>query len=213
MIDMDRDFWHRKWASNEIGFHEGAANPLLLAHFGRLGLAPGGRVFVPLCGKSLDLHWLLAQGYRVAGVELSRLAVDQLFAELGLTPEVTVLADLLHYRAQEIDIFVGDLFALSATLLGPIDAVYDRAALVALPQAMRARYAAHVSELAARAAQLLICYQYQQALMAGPPFSVRDDEVRQLYGHAYTLTLLDKAEVAGGFKGRLAALEAVWLLA
>ncbi|NHZ64885.1 thiopurine S-methyltransferase [Massilia genomosp. 1] len=209
---MDRDFWHRKWASKEIGFHEGAANPLMLAHLGRLGLAPGSRVFVPLCGKSLDVHWLLAQGYRVAGVELSQLAVDQLFADLGVTPEVSVAAQLLHYRAPGIDIFVGDLFALSASMLGAVDAVYDRAALVALPEAMRARYAAHVGALAARAPQLLICYQYEQALMAGPPFSVGDDEVRQRYGHAYALTLLGKTEVAGGFKGRFAAREAVWLL-
>ncbi|NHZ35968.1 thiopurine S-methyltransferase [Massilia rubra] len=209
---MDRDFWHRKWASNEIGFHEGAANPLMVAHVGRLELAPGSRVFVPLCGKSLDVHWLLAQGYRVAGVELSQLAVDQLFADLGVTPEVSVAAELLHYRAPHIDIFVGDLFALSASMLGEVDAVYDRAALVALPEAMRARYVVHVGALAARAPQLLICYQYDQALMAGPPFSVGNDEVRQRYGHAYAVTLLDKAEVAGGFKGRFAACEAVWLL-
>lgn len=210
---MDRDFWHRKWATNQIGFHENAANAHLLAHIGRLGLAPGGRVFVPLCGKSLDLHWLLAAGYRVAGVELSQLAVDQLFAGLGIVPEVSVAADLLHYRARGIDIFVGDVFALQAGMLGAVDAVWDRAALVALPEATRARYASHMSVLAAGAPQLLVCYQYDQALMDGPPFSVGDDEVRQRYGHAYTVTLLDKAAVAGGFKGRLPALEAVWLLA
>ncbi|HEX8613871.1 MAG TPA: thiopurine S-methyltransferase [Telluria sp.] len=209
---MDRDFWHRKWASNEIGFHERAPNPLMLAHIGRLGLAQGSRVFVPLCGKSLDLHWLLGQGYRVAGVELSQLAVDTLFASLGVTPEVSVAADLLHYRADNIDIFVGDIFSLSGEVLGAVDAVYDRAALVALPEAMRARYCAHVTQLAAAAPQLLICYQYDQAIMAGPPFSIGDEEVRQRYGDVYDVTLLDKVDVAGGFKGRFPALEAVWLL-
>lgn len=209
---MDRDFWHRKWASNEIGFHEGAANALMLAHVGRLGLMAGSRVFVPLCGKSLDLHWLLSEGYRVAGVELSRLAVDQLFAALGITPDVSAAGELLLYRAGNLDIFVGDIFSLSADMLGPVDAVYDRAALVALPEAIRARYAALVTQLAARAPQLLICYQYDQAIMAGPPFSVSDDEVRERYGEAYALTLLERAEVAGGFKGRFPALEAVWLL-
>ncbi|UOD29218.1 thiopurine S-methyltransferase [Massilia violaceinigra] len=210
---MDEQFWQRKWASNEIAFHEGAPNRLMLAHIGRLGLAPGSRVFVPLCGKSLDLHWLLAQGHRVAGVELSQLAVDQLFASLGVTPMVSSAGELLHYHAQDIDIFVGDIFSLSSELLGAVDAVYDRAALVALPESMRASYAAHVTQLARQAPQLLICYQYDQAIMAGPPFSIGDEEVRQRYGHAYALILLDKAEVAGGFKGRFPALEAVWLLA
>ncbi|CUI02793.1 thiopurine S-methyltransferase [Massilia antarctica] len=209
---MDRNFWHRKWASNEIGFHERAANPLMLAHAGRLGLAAGSRVFVPLCGKSLDLHWLLSEGYRVAGAELSRIAVDQLFADLGLTPEVRQAGELLHYRAPDIDIFVGDIFCLDSELLGRVDAVYDRAAFVALPESMRTPYAAHVTQLAGRAPQLLICYQYDQALMNGPPFSIGDDEVRQCYGHAYALTLLARTEVAGGFKGRFPAVEAVWLL-
>ncbi|MDQ1811989.1 thiopurine S-methyltransferase [Massilia sp. CCM 9210] len=209
---MDRDFWHRKWAINEIGFHERAASPLMVAHIGRLNLAPGSRVFVPLCGKSLDLHWLLSEGFRVAGAELSRIAVDQLFADLGLTPEVHQTGELLHYRARNIDIFVGDIFCLDGETLGPVDAVYDRAAFVALPQAMRARYATHLTQLAGRAPQLLICYQYDQSLMDGPPFSIGDDEVTQRYGHAYALTLLTKTDVAGGFKGRFPATEAVWLL-
>ena len=209
---MDREFWHRKWAINEIAFHERAANALMLAHIGRLGLAAGNRVFVPLCGKSLDLHWLLAQGYRVAGVELSQVAVDQLFAELGVTPEVSAEGELLHYRAANIDIFVGDVFSLSAEVLGPVDAVYDRAALVALPEPMRSRYAAHVTQLAARAPQLLICFEYDQAIMAGPPFSISDAEVQERYGQAYALTLLERAAVAGGFKGRIPAVEAVWML-
>lgn len=209
---MDRDFWHRKWAINEIAFHERAPNALMLAHIGQLGLAAGSRVFVPLCGKALDLHWLLSEGYRVAGVELSQVAVDQLFAELGVTPEVSAEGDLLHYRAGNIDIFVGDVFSLSAEVLGPVDAVYDRAALVALPETMRARYAAHVTQLAARAPQLLICFEYDQAIMAGPPFSINDAEVQERYGQAYALTLLERAPVKGGFKGRIPAVEAVWLL-
>ncbi|NHZ83350.1 thiopurine S-methyltransferase [Massilia sp. CCM 8695] len=209
---MDREFWHRKWAIDEIGFHECAANPLLVAHVGRLGLVAGSRVFVPLCGKSLDLHWLLSKGYRVAGAELSQIAVDQLFADLGLTPDVRQAGELLHYRAQDIDIFVGDIFCLDSETLGQVDAVYDRAAFVALPASMRGPYATHVTQLAGRAPQLLVCYQYEQALMAGPPFSISDEEVAQRYGHAYGLTLLARAGVAGGFKGRFPAAEAVWLL-
>jgi thiopurine S-methyltransferase len=45
---MDAEFWHRKWALNEIGFHESAPNPLLLTHFEALSLAKGSRLFLPL---------------------------------------------------------------------------------------------------------------------------------------------------------------------
>lgn len=209
---MEKEFWHRKWEKDEIAFHERRANPLLANHFSKLSLPEGSRVFVPLCGKTLDIHWLLDQGYRVAGVELSKIAVDQLFADLNMTPQVANEGALLHYSADRIDIFVGDLFALSTHMLGAVDAIYDRAALIALPAEQRKRYASHVTEISRNAAQLLVCLEYDQSLMQGPPFSVDDDEVNQQYAGSYRLTLLEKAPIAGGFKGKIPATEPVWLL-
>lgn len=209
---MDTQFWHRRWENNEIGFHEDTANPLLIRHVAALALGEGSRVFVPLCGKTLDIHWLLAKGFRVRGVELSKIAVEQLFADLGTTPEISRHGQLERYRAAGIDIFAGDIFCLTSQLLGPVDATYDRAALVALEGAMRDRYAAHVTRITRRAPQLLICYEYAQSMMAGPPFSLADDEVRRQYGAHYAPALLEKAAIAGGFKGKLAASENVWLL-
>src|SRR5436305_11277097 len=110
---MEAGFWHGKWQRNEIGFHNAEAHPLLVAHFAALGLPKGSRVFLPLCGKTRDIHWLLANGYRVAGAELSRIAVEQLFAELGIAPQVEETGGLRRYSGQGIDIFAGDIFALS----------------------------------------------------------------------------------------------------
>src|SRR6185503_16992975 len=152
----------RKWERNEIGFHNAEAHPLLVAHFGALSLPKGSRVFLPLCGKTRDIDWLLASGYRVAGAELSPIAVEQLFAELGTVPEVAEIGQLRRYSADGSDIFAGDIFALSRDVLGPVDAVYDRAALVALPKDMRGNYAAHLAEVTGRAPQLLISFDYDQ---------------------------------------------------
>ncbi len=209
---MDPDFWHQKWERNDIGFHRAEANPLLVEYFGRLPARKGGRIFLPLCGKTLDIAWLLARGYRVAGAELSRTAVEQLFAGLGVEPGITETGEWSRYSASGINIFVGDIFRLSGAALGPVDAVYDRAALVALPAEMRARYTAHLEEITAGAPQLLICYEYDQALAEGPPFSVSDEEVDRHYRAAYALTRLASVEVPGGLKGKCAAREKVWLL-
>jgi thiopurine S-methyltransferase len=209
---MDADFWHQKWEKNDIGFHNSEANPLLVRHFGALALARGSRVFLPLCGKTLDIAWLLAQGYRVAGAELSRLAIEQLFAGLGVEPEIARAGGLQRYSARNIDIFVGDLFALSGDLLGPVDAVYDRAALVALPATMRDRYTAHLMGITGRAPQLLISYTYDQSLLEGPPFSISNEEVYRHYDGEYELELLESVDVPGGLKGKCAATENVWLL-
>ncbi|MGA7157516.1 MAG: thiopurine S-methyltransferase [Acidobacteriaceae bacterium] len=209
---MEEQFWQELWKKNEIAFHQPKANPLLVRHLPSLGLAAGARVFVPLCGKSLDLHWLLAQGFRVAGAELSQMAVEQLFDELGMRPQVTVAGALTRYAAPGITIFQGNIFELSAELVGAVDAVYDRAALVALPDPMRTQYAEHLMVVTKSAPQLLICFEYDQTLLTPPPFSIGEAEVRQRYKEVYSVELLERVEVKGGLKGICPATEAAWAL-
>ncbi|MDR2877555.1 MAG: thiopurine S-methyltransferase [Chromatiales bacterium] len=209
---MDAGFWLRKWENNEIGFHEGVPNALLVKYFSELGLAPGSRVFLPLCGKTRDLNWLLSEGYRVTGAELSEMAVQQWFASSGIEPVVAELAALKVYSAPQIDIFVGDIFSLSPALLGVVDAIYDRAALVALPADMRSRYTALLRALTDNAPQLLVCFEYDQSAMDGPPFSIDDEEVCRHYGDFYQLALRERHEMVGGLRGKCAARENIWLL-
>lgn len=219
---MEHDFWHSRWQNKQIGFHLPDANPLLVAHFSALNLTPPQksntspstktRVFLPLCGKTLDIAWLLAQGYRVVGAELSQIAIDELFAELNLTPNITQLDDLTLYQAQNLDVFVGDIFKLNAGMLGQVDAIYDRAALVALPADMRKVYAAHLLAISQHAPQLLVCFEYDQSQHDGPPFCVHPDEVQQHYGNSHNLTLLATEKVEGGLKGVCPAVEQVWHL-
>jgi thiopurine S-methyltransferase len=209
---MDTMFWHQKWKNEEIAFHQGEVNPLLLNYFHTLSLAKGSRVFVPLCGKTLDISWLLSNGYRVAGAELSNLAVEQLFAALNLKPQISRMGEIKHYSAPNIDIFVGDIFALSDKMLGSVDAIYDRAALVALPKPMRDLYTVYLSQITKKAPQLLICYEYDQTLMAGPPFSINTKEINQHYSEVYDLTLLASIDVPSGLRDIQVLKENVWLL-
>ena len=209
---MDANFWHRKWAEKDIGFHAHCVNPLLVDYFKRLRLASRSRVFLPLCGKTLDIQWLLTQGYAVVGVELSELAVIELFEHLGVRPEVNAVGKLLHYKASAIDIFVGDIFDLTQRLLGAVDGVYDRAALVALPKTLREKYTAHLKSLTLLAPQLLICFEYDQAQLTGPPFAVSEMEVKLHYGDHYNIRRLYTKDLDGGLKGLSSVKEIVWLL-
>jgi len=210
---MDADFWHGLWADQDIGFHQENGNPLLARHFSALDLPTGARIFVPLCGKTGDIGWLLAQGHTVAGCELSETAVQQLFAELGVTPQITDIPPLKHYAAPGLDIYVGDIFALTRDTLGPVAATYDRAALVALPESMRADYAAHLADMTAGAPQLLITFAYDQSEMDGPPFAIPASLVQKLYGVAYQIAPLEEIHFKGLLRGEVEATEAVYLLA
>jgi thiopurine S-methyltransferase len=209
---MEPDFWHKKWESNVIGFHKEEPNPLLVSNIEALVLSKGSRVFVPLCGKTLDIAWLLSQGHRVVGIELSVIAVNQLFESLQLEPTIIQKGKLTHYSADSIDIYVGNIFDLTKTDLGIVDAIYDRAAFVALPLEMRMRYSQHLIAITNSAPQLLVTFEYDQAVMNGPPFATTNLEINQHYQNVYDLTLLTTEVVEGGLKGQFEAVENVWLL-
>ncbi|KJK19466.1 thiopurine S-methyltransferase [Pseudomonas sp. 2(2015)] len=179
---MQAEFWHKRWADNQIGFHQRQVNGDLQQYWPSLGLAPGSKVLVPLCGKSLDLAWLAGQGHQVLGIELSQRAVEDFFNEQRLTPEVGQRGAFKTYRSGNLQLWCGDFFALSAEDIADCTALYDRAAVIALPPALRQRYAALLSGyLASGCRGLLITMDYDQALLPGPPFAVVDAQVRQLF--------------------------------
>ncbi|KIC11291.1 hypothetical protein RA19_08080 [Leisingera sp. ANG-M1] len=209
---MEQEFWQARWRENRIGFHEAAPNTLLTKHISRLGLKAGQSVFVPLCGKALDLDWLLAQGLQVTGAEFNKGAVEEVFARQGLEPEVVQQGKLLRYRAGALTLFAGDFFALSAEQVGSVDAVYDRAALVAVKPEDRTVYAGHLNRITSTAPQLLIGFDYDQSLMQGPPFSVPGGLVQTLYQGTHAITLAEERLADGRIGERCNALEQAWLL-
>jgi thiopurine S-methyltransferase len=176
---MNED-WLARWRDGRIAFHEARPNALLEHHVARL--AGARRVVVPLCGKAEDLAFLAAHGHDVLGVELSEQAAQAFFEEHALTPTVSARGPFVEYRAGAITVLAGDVFATTPELVGPLDALYDRAALIALPPELRPRYVAHLrSLLPAGARGLVITLEYDQALMTGPPFAVLEAELRTLY--------------------------------
>ena len=193
---MDPEFWQQRWREGRIGFHQDRPTPLLERHWDAVGAAAGSRVLVPLAGKSLDLPWLARRGYHVLGVELSPIAVEQFFAENALAPTVRETRDGTRYVAGTIEIIQGDVFALDDGTLAGCDAVYDRAALIALPPDLRRRYADEVyGRLPAGCRGLAIDLEYPQQEKAGPPFSVDAREMQALFGRDWSLELLERRDI------------------
>ena len=192
---MDPDYWLQRWNQGRTGFHRDEVMPLLQRHWPALDLPASSPVFVPLAGKTLDMHWLAAQGHPVLGCELSPRAVEAFFAEAGLQPQREQDADGIHHRGGRIDLVLGDVFALSADTLGRIGGVYDRAALIALPPAMRRRYVSEVyGRLPAGCRGLLITLEYPASEKQGPPFTVPEGEVRQLFA-GWDVELLERRDI------------------
>jgi thiopurine S-methyltransferase len=197
---MHADFWLERWRDGRTFFHQPKVMPSLQKYWPTLAVPAGSRVLVPLCGKSLDMFWLAEQGMRVLGVELSQIAVEQFFAEHALQAEITESALGRHYSASarnmNIEIICGDIFKLDAATLSSCTAVYDRAALIALPPPMREPYVRHIyGQLADGFRGILITLDYAQELMGGPPFSVHDGEVQTLYAEYCEAVIVDRRSI------------------
>lgn len=188
---MDSKFWHQRWADDQIGFHQPAGNPLLARCWSGLAVPVDARVLVPLCGKTPDMVWLAGRGHSVLGVELSERAVADFFREQGLTPARTPDGALTRFAAEDITLLAGDFFDVPAAEIAGCEAFYDRAALIALPPAMRERYVRHLAEpLPAGARGLLIAVDYSAHEMEGPPFPVPESAVRELLSPWFEISLL-----------------------
>jgi thiopurine S-methyltransferase len=190
---MDSTFWLERWQQSQIGFHQDDTEPLLQKHWPALNVAPGSTVFVPLCGKSLDMVWLAAQGHTVVGNELSQIAIDDFYAGLNLTPEVRTEQEFTVKSAGPYELWCGDFFALPPQATKSVGAIYDRAALVALPADMRQPYAHKLIELGPDVENtLLITLEYDQGIVGGPPHSVLPAEVQSHFAPSWHVRELDR---------------------
>ncbi len=193
---MQPEFWHDRWRRGQIGFHQSAVDRNLRQYWPDLGLASNSRVFVPLCGKSLDLLWLCKQGHSVTGVELSTVALESFCMEYGVPAKRRTLDDFEVYEATQLQLFRGDFFALTPELLGPVAAVYDRAALSSWMPEQRAAYVKDITALTKAGTQtLLVTLEYPQEQMKGPPFSVGADEVDRLYAQHHQIRPLARQDI------------------
>ena len=219
---MNSEFWQQRWQEGRTGFHKSDVNPKLIKYFSNIALPAGSQVLVPLCGKSVDMVWLACAGYDVVGIELVESAVEAFFAEQNITPTITELTStadkstLKRYQGQlagqTITLWAADIFALSTIDIADINAVYDRAALIALPANMRADYSTHIVKLSNNAPQLLITLNYDQSKKDGPPFSITQQQLHQYYSADYKIVELASKSSTLNAASEILVTEHVWLL-
>ncbi len=196
---MDAAFWQNRWDTNQLGFHEGAPNRFLLKH-GPAVFAAGARVLVPLCGKAVDLAWLAGAGHAVVGCELVELAARAFFSEHGLTPAEARRDPFSSLTAGGIEILVGDALSLTKGHVGPVDALFDRAALIALPEATRPAYGALVAGLLPPGAPgILVTLEHDVG--EGPPFSVDRAAVDAAYASGFDVVELEREDITEAHEG------------
>lgn len=209
---MEAEFWQSKWREGRIAFHEGKPNGFLVRHIDILGAKK--RVLVPLCGKSEDMALLASEGHDVVGVELAESAALAFFKEHGLSARRTQKGAFIELAAARVTILVGDFFALTQADIGAVNAFYDRAALIALPEEMRARYTQKLTELLPKGIEgIVIVVDYPQSEMQGPPFAISTDALSTYYPHATIDLLAEKPADVENLRQTSGAFERCYLIA
>lgn len=188
---MEISYWKSRWKNDRIGWHTGQVYPPLVSNWKRLFVNEEDTVLVPLCGKSRDILWLAETDVQVIGVEVSELAVQQFFSEAALSYSRRTKGEFEVYVSENIQLWQGDFFKLNSTWLPPVNVIYDKAALIALPPDRRKVYAKIIMDCCTSSTQMLVStFEYPQKEMNGPPFSVFRDELIKLYGSQFTIELL-----------------------
>ena len=182
---MEKEYWLKKWQSDDIAFHESRITPDLIAYLHELNLKAGDTIFVPLCSKSKDMLWLAEQGFHVVGLEVSPVACADFFAELNVTPHITRQSKFTQYEFNNIELLCGDIFELSKTDLSAIHAVYDCKALIALPPDTRKKYVDHLAQCLGTKIKILLLIRESSCKVSPPPYPVGSAEINLLYGRYF----------------------------
>lgn len=193
---MEISYWQSRWQQNKTGWHRSEVFPLLKKYWPCLKLKPKAAVLVPLCGKTLDIDWLAQQGYYPIGVDVSEIALNGIMERQLHSFSQTPRGTFTRYTSSSMELWCGDILKIRKDWLPSIDAVYDKSALMALPQPKRRQYANQIQTLMQpESAMLLNCFEYSTEEMNGPPFAVFGDELEQLYGNKCTIKLLRKHSI------------------
>ena len=188
-------FWHNRWQTQQIGWHRDAYNDLLTKHWDRIGSNKGDEILVPLCGKSLDMLWFASQGYSVVGLEMVEEAIQAFFEENKLDVVRETIHEQIHHTSEPFTIIEGDIFNLRPGIT-QADAWYDRAAMIAIPPTMREAYVDQIRQLTKpNAVGLLITFTYPQEEMQGPPFSLSDNDVEELFSNGFEVKCLERLDL------------------
>jgi hypothetical protein len=109
---------------------------------------------IPGCGAAYELAFLSEQGWDATAIDFSPAAVARAKAGLGQWADRVVQADFFDYAPAR-----------------PLDLIYERAFLCALPRAMWPQVAARWAELLAPGAKLAGFFFFDDA-PKGPPFGI-----------------------------------------
>lgn len=198
---MTENIWEKAWEENNTRWQQGQYNKHLVTYFHQLPIAKSLEVFVPLCGKSKDLLWLLKNGCKVTGVELCEKPIVEFFSESNLDYKIDRTRGYDIYTGENIKIIKADLFYLDTKFYSSFDFIYDRASLVAIEPAERSSYSNLLTKVLKPGGSILLITFSSDKPLQGPPYSVSETEVKSLFRKDFEINKLGHEKVDSSLVG------------
>nr|XP_039260200.1 probable thiopurine S-methyltransferase [Styela clava] len=185
------------------------ASPMLRKHI--KSLLPNAirkRIFLPLCGKSPDIKWLIDEGYEVVGLECSEHAILEFFEENSVEFEKSVSTKDHSFRVYtgktaNVVIYEGDYFKFNSDIAGGLfDAVWDSASLNTIELASRKPYVEIMRSVLDKQAKYMLSAMYfgEKRTWINNPFDITDADMTELFGEYFTWDKVDEDDSEWGLE-------------
>lgn len=199
--DMSKNTWEDCWSVGKTFFHRSAYHPMLVEHIEKL---INGRsnlvIFIPLCGKSLDIKYLYDLGHTVVGVEGAKSPIEEFFGEHNLeftkSDCPSVNGSVYKNGDNRIRIYHGDMFDFNGKDEVKFSGVWDRGSFGAINKTDRPKYVELLTSMVTEDCQYLLnTYDYNPEQFSGPPHCFTDEEMLGYWGHKWNITRIHYEDV------------------
>ncbi|XP_033730711.1 probable thiopurine S-methyltransferase [Pecten maximus] len=199
MDDKTMQGWLGCWEKKTSPWHHDDVHEAIEKHHEILmtSLTAKNKIFIPLCGKTVDIKWLADRGNEVVGLEASEIAVKELFTEQNIeyTSEDAPAVKGKLYRSTDnkIKVYCCDLFLFSAEIESGFSGIWDRGSLVALSPADQKRYIELIKTLIHPGIGYLLEIPDRDP-NNGPPFFISLENLQEGFGPNCSVTKLCAVE-------------------
>ncbi|CAK8673503.1 unnamed protein product [Clavelina lepadiformis] len=189
--------WIKRWEIGDTGFHMSQVHPYLLKLKDRF-LKECSTVYVPLCGKTLDLIYLADEGHNVIGSECAEVGILQFFDDNKIKYErslhPTAPFEVFKGIDKTITIYKGDFFQLDSVVMGRVDAIWDRGSFGAIHPSQQMKYGKIIHDIIKENGKYLLCTLRYEGVRTGNPYSVSENDVQVSFGQSFDISTLDSYE-------------------
>lgn len=190
-MSQEDKFWHQAWEDGRTRFHLSEYNTNLVKFFPSYSFKQKNSCLVPLCGKTLDMHFLADHFENVVGVDIVKMPLEQFFSDHQINSHEEPKNKSINGR--NITLYERDFLNDNLAELKQFDFIYDRASLVAIEPKLRPKYVQQIKNFFHQDTILHLATFEREIHGGGPPYDLTPDEVREYFNDFNIEMLIDES--------------------